>query len=311
MSGTFITTGNLRSDFPSMAAFIEANGPQLSKPLIVQTLAPDVRNAAEFAGAAVHDLFESSEFKSQIRDAACLIGHCGVGFLSDCLGFGKLANFLPRSVKFGEHIDDHQHELASLVAHHELGKIISGSSKCDELLMGSRHPSAIRVDLARHLPKQTSFVVVSSSGGHLSESAETVAELQANGCQHLCTIVDEPIWQRDQFHQVLPSCGTKVGMLKALPRIVYLLYRYRPGFVLTHGAGVGLVGALAARLLRVPVFACESVTRIQDSGRWFKGAILVGARCYAPDHARYLEKQFFRKVTPLSFAIVPTERAPR
>lgn len=304
MSGTLVTTGNLKSPFPSMAEFIARNAAALPQPIAIQTLAPDVAAAGELAGCGVHGLLDNTKFKELIGTSDCLIGHCGVGFLSDCLASGQHANFLPRTAELGEHIDNHQHELAALIIQRELGRIITSASSADELWSGPRAPSFIRVDLARHLPAQGSFVVVSSSGGHRQEGAETASELTAKGCQHLCTVVDEPIWECDQAHQLVPSCGPKLGMLVALPPMIRLLRRYRPDFVVTHGAGVGFVAAVAARLVGVPVYACESVTRISDSGRWFKGAVLAGARCFAPDHAQYLAKPFFQQVQAVSFAIV-------
>lgn len=309
MSGTFITTGNLPGAFPGMTTFLEANLAVLPRPVLVQTLAADVAQIAAGNGCEVFGLLEGPAYRRHIRDADMVIAHCGVGLLNDCLGLGKVANFLPRSAARGEHIDDHQHELAAMVAARDLGRIIGPDTRAGNLIDGSRPPRAIRLDLARHLPSKGSFLVVGSSGGHRSEAAPTAAALRAAGCVQLCSIVDEPIWQVDETHQVVPSCGTKLGMVHAAFCLLTLLRRYRPDFVVTHGAGAGLSAVVAARLLGIPTFACESLTRVVDSGRWFKGAVLAGAWCFAPDHATFLSKPFFRKVTSVAFEVVDLEEA--
>ncbi len=46
------------------------------------------------------------------RQASLIIGHCGVGTVINGLAFRKPLILVPRSSAYGEHIDDHQVELA-------------------------------------------------------------------------------------------------------------------------------------------------------------------------------------------------------
>jgi UDP-N-acetylglucosamine transferase subunit ALG13 len=52
------------------------------------------------------------EIQSYFRQASVIVGHCGVGTVIHGLGYGKPIILVPRSQAHGEHIDNHQFELA-------------------------------------------------------------------------------------------------------------------------------------------------------------------------------------------------------
>ena len=52
------------------------------------------------------------EIQDYFRQASMIVGHCGVGTVINGLGYGKPVILVPRSKAQGEHIDDHQFELA-------------------------------------------------------------------------------------------------------------------------------------------------------------------------------------------------------
>ena len=52
------------------------------------------------------------EIQSYFRQASMIVGHCGVGTVINGLGYGKPVILVPRAKAHGEHIDDHQFELA-------------------------------------------------------------------------------------------------------------------------------------------------------------------------------------------------------
>jgi UDP-N-acetylglucosamine transferase subunit ALG13 len=310
MTGTLVASGNLPGRFPGLTAFLAANIGALPRPITVQTLADDVAAVARVSGCDVYSLFPAEEFRQRLSRAELVIGHCGVGLLNDCLNYGRPGNFLPRSAARGEHIDDHQQELARLIAERDLGRIISPASTARDLLASVRPRQAIRLDLTRHLPERGRFIVISSCGGHRSEAAPTARTLRDKGCDLLCAVVDEPIWPIDEQHQVVPSCATTLGLLRAIGALVRLMRHSRPDFIVTHGAGVGLAAVVSARLLGIPAFACESLTRINAPGRWFKGAVLAGARCFVPEHAHYAGHGWFRRVQPVAVEIFALEDEP-
>jgi len=52
------------------------------------------------------------EILEYFRKSSIIIGHCGVGTVINGLAFKKPIILVPRSRTYGEHIDDHQFELA-------------------------------------------------------------------------------------------------------------------------------------------------------------------------------------------------------
>jgi UDP-N-acetylglucosamine transferase subunit ALG13 len=62
------------------------------------------------------------EFEARTAQAGALIGHAGVGLLSRALALGKPLLVMPRRKDLGEHVNDHQLELAGRFA--ELGHVL-------------------------------------------------------------------------------------------------------------------------------------------------------------------------------------------
>jgi UDP-N-acetylglucosamine transferase subunit ALG13 len=52
------------------------------------------------------------EIVEYFKRASMIVGHCGVGTVINGLAYGKPIVLVPRSRAYGEHIDDHQFELA-------------------------------------------------------------------------------------------------------------------------------------------------------------------------------------------------------
>lgn len=61
--------------------------------------------STKFYGFLDHD-----EYLSQLRMADILIGHAGVGFISDALSVNKKPFIFPRRKSLNEHINDHQYD---------------------------------------------------------------------------------------------------------------------------------------------------------------------------------------------------------
>jgi len=53
------------------------------------------------------------EIMEYFKRASMIVGHCGVGTVIHALTYGKPVILVPRSKTYGEHIDDHQAELAN------------------------------------------------------------------------------------------------------------------------------------------------------------------------------------------------------
>ncbi len=64
---------------------------------------------------------ESLEY---FRKAKLVIGHCGAGTIINALSFGKPLIVMPRLVKFNEHSDDHQLEMATLLEKNQIARVV-------------------------------------------------------------------------------------------------------------------------------------------------------------------------------------------
>lgn len=58
------------------------------------------------------DFFDSIQFNKLVAEADIIITHGGVGSISTALKNNKKVVVVPRQKKYGEHVDDHQKEIA-------------------------------------------------------------------------------------------------------------------------------------------------------------------------------------------------------
>lgn len=66
------------------------------------------------------------DFAQRVQDARIVVTHAGAGSLLSCAWIDKVAITVPRLHKYGEHVDNHQCELADKMA--ELGHAIIGET---------------------------------------------------------------------------------------------------------------------------------------------------------------------------------------
>jgi len=71
-------------------------------------------------GTQYHQVLPEQEFRSLLQRARLVIAHCGEGTLDLLANVEKPFVLVPRSQKFGEHVDDHQVELANRLAQHNI-----------------------------------------------------------------------------------------------------------------------------------------------------------------------------------------------
>ena len=73
----------------------------------------------------VHREMSESALKNFLISSDVVISHAGVGSILNILDFGKFPILIPRLSRFGEHIDDHQLQIAALVSKLDLGLVIN------------------------------------------------------------------------------------------------------------------------------------------------------------------------------------------
>lgn len=59
---------------------------------------------------------DADAFRQYQKNADLIISHAGTGALIGALKLGKSVIAVPRYAKFGEHIDDHQHQIADALS---------------------------------------------------------------------------------------------------------------------------------------------------------------------------------------------------
>lgn len=67
-------------------------------------------------GARVYSLLPENQFRDLVDRAQVIISHCGEGSVNILDGSGKPYILVPRTYKLGEHVDNHQVELASALS---------------------------------------------------------------------------------------------------------------------------------------------------------------------------------------------------
>ena len=70
------------------------------------------------------DYVSYEESLEYFRKAQLVIGHCGAGTIINALSFGKPLIVIPRLLKFNEHADDHQLEMATLLVQSQIARVV-------------------------------------------------------------------------------------------------------------------------------------------------------------------------------------------
>jgi beta-1,4-N-acetylglucosaminyltransferase len=70
------------------------------------------------------DYVSYEESLEYFRKARLVIGHCGAGTIINALNFGRTLIVVPRIVKFNEHADDHQLDMAMLLEQSQAARVV-------------------------------------------------------------------------------------------------------------------------------------------------------------------------------------------
>jgi len=104
------------------------------------------------------DYLDWEPLTARMRDAEVVITHAGVGSAVTAIRAGKKPVLLPRLARYGEHVDDHQLELAERLAEFDLAFVCGPGERLDVPIAKARAG------------------VPCSVGGHQSPLAQAVAE---------------------------------------------------------------------------------------------------------------------------------------
>ncbi|BAY24625.1 glucosyltransferase [Calothrix sp. NIES-2100] len=107
----FVTVGTEQYPFNRLMSWVEV---LLQTQLIEEDVVVQYgsSNAVLPAGAKVYRFVKEEQFQELIQQARIVIAHCGEGTLLLLDSLDKPYILVPRSQRFGEHVDEHQVELA-------------------------------------------------------------------------------------------------------------------------------------------------------------------------------------------------------
>ena len=227
----------------------------------------------------VSKVMPEAQFKEMIEQSSAVIAHCGEGSALLLEEFDKPYILVPRTVKFHEHVDDHQLEMADdlenqgvLIARspadlvkflklitipHSAPNFAEDEPLCKYL--SDRYPS-------RDYPK---IMLVCSSGGHFKGMRGFSDYWQQFEQRHWITfktgttqteLKDEQVsWAHSPTNRNLPN------LIRNLLLAIAVFRKERPALVISTGAGVAVPFLLIAKYLcKSQVIFVESKTRIRD-----------------------------------------------
>lgn len=146
---TFVSVGNAKQPFRRLLDAVARLADVFPKPVLVQhghtPFISDRCKAVAFLGM--------EEFEASVREAELVILHAGAGSIIHALQVGKVPVVVPRLAEYGEHVNNHQMELARALA--DTGQVVVALNP-DELL------NSVREALNRqrhHLQERTAAAV--------------------------------------------------------------------------------------------------------------------------------------------------------
>lgn len=227
----------------------------------------------------ISKIIPENQFKELVQQASVVIAHCGEGSALLLEEFDKPYILVPRTVKFHEHVDDHQLEMADELENQ--GVLIARSPadlvKFLKLIMISNGSPNFAEDkllcdyLCDRYPSKDNdkLMLICSSGGHfkgmqgLKQYWQTYAQRTwvtfKTGTTNTELSEEKAYWAHSPTNRNLPN------LVRNLLLSISVLRTERPEIVMSTGAGVAVPFLLAAKYLyKSKVIFVESKTRIRD-----------------------------------------------
>lgn len=305
--GTFVSVGNHNTPFERIWRLVRSARHMLPTPIVAQIGYSDPYGISSFCDVRC-SLFSREDFDRHVKEAELIVGHCGVGLLLKANSHARVPLLVPRRAALREHTDDHQMELAEVVARLALGRIVDIPESIDEFGRAAGEcrttPSPGQITIGRpSLDGEEPLLLAASVGGHMDEGLRLVANEARE--RRLVVITDKHCVETTEGRFLLfPSCNNRVNFPVRVVQAIRLLKTLPRGQLVTTGAGVGAVFVAAAMTLGyLRPIAIESLTRIKGPSLWFRVAMRLGADCHAPSWAEWLSLVRYSCVRPFDVSI--------
>ncbi len=226
----------------------------------------------------IYQRLPESEFKALVAQARLVIAHCGEGTALLLKTFNVPYVLVPRTQRWGEHVDNHQLEMAAALEKQGVAIARSPADLIHFLATPTTAPPPLESDsqlcraLTQLCPPTASrrMMLVCSSGGHFKAMQELRAFWSAFAERTWVTfrtrateseLTVEGDWVHWAFH---PTNRNLPNLVRNLVLAVGVLRQERPDVVVSTGAGVAVPFLLLAKLLYgSTVVFVESKTRLQ------------------------------------------------
>ena len=220
-----------------------------------------------------------SEFKTLVKHARVLVSHCGEGSVMLAQSLGTPLIVVPRTARFGEHVDDHQLDMARALEMQgvpvarspgELARFLASPRRSNKI----HHREEKLCNLLSQYYDDDQYkkvMVVCSSGGHFKYAQSLQPFLKT--CQDVCWVTfktattevelqqhgQRSYWAHSPTNRHLPNLVRNMGLA------FKVLKQEKPDLVLSTGAGVGVPFLWAARFVSGSTTAfIESKTRLSN-----------------------------------------------
>ena len=126
----FVTLGTQRFQFDRLLKYIDE---QIENGKIKENVFAQIGNSSyKPKNYNYKDFLDKEEFEEKIKASQLIITHSGVGTIIASINENKPVIVVPRLKKFGEHVDDHQLQIAESFSKKNF--VISNGENIDDLI---------------------------------------------------------------------------------------------------------------------------------------------------------------------------------
>ena len=116
----FVTVGNSKKNFSRLLNEIVKLRPLINEEIVVQ----HGHTLFKYEGFTTYSFLNEKDFLFHIKKSDLIITHGGVGTIISAHNFKKNMIIVPRQLKYKEHINDHQMELAKYIELSGIGIVV-------------------------------------------------------------------------------------------------------------------------------------------------------------------------------------------
>jgi UDP-N-acetylglucosamine transferase subunit ALG13 len=142
----FASVGNSHQPFDRFVKMVDEAAERVRLGALIQTGHTPYR--PRYAKAV--DFITSAQFEAFVSGADYMITHAGAGSVMMALRYGKFPLVVPRRGDAGEHIDNHQDQLATELSRMGWCRVVSGVAELTAILAAPPAPVPLKDNVSNH-----------------------------------------------------------------------------------------------------------------------------------------------------------------